>query len=294
MAQTVDERAGKRLPDAELADVPALLTAYHAGKPDPQEPTQRVAFGTSGHRGSSLKTSFNEAHLLAIAQATCDYRAEQGTSGPLFLGVDTHALSAPALVSVLEVLVANGVEVVVDSRDGYTPTPAVSHAILTHNRGGGRRDGRRGGDQPVAQPAGGRRHQVQPAARRPGRLRRHRLDPGPGQRADRRGPGRGASASPYAKALAADNLHRHDYLDAYVGDLPAVVDLEAIRGVRAAAGRGPARRRGRRLLAADRRAARPGPDRGQRRRRPDVPVHDRRPRRQDPDGLLLALRHGVA
>jgi len=229
MAQMVDERAGKRLPDTDLADVPALLVAYHAGKPDPAEPTQRVAFGTSGHRGSSLKTSFNEAHLLAIAQATCEYRSEQGTSGPLFLGIDTHALSAPALVSVLEVLIANDVEVFVDSRDGYTPTPAVSHAILTHNRGGGAgvadgvvispshnppEDGGIKYNPPHGGPAGSdATGWIQDRANA---LIAAGLD--------------GVKRTPYARALNADNLHRHDYLDAYVSDLPAVVDLEAIRG----------------------------------------------------------------
>jgi len=228
MAQTVHERAGKRLPDTELADIPALLAAYHAGKPDPAEPTQRVAFGTSGHRGSSLKTSFNEDHLLSIAQATCDYRSGQGTSGPLFLGVDTHALSAPALVSVLEVLVANGVEVFVDSRDGYTPTPAVSLAILTHNRGGGKgtadgvvispshnppEDGGIKYNPPHGGPAGSdATGWIQDRANA---LIASGLD--------------GVRRVSHEKALAADNLHRHDYLEAYVADLPNVVDLEAIQ-----------------------------------------------------------------
>ena len=229
MAQTVNERAGKRLPATELADVPVLVTAYYTGRPDPDEPTQRVAFGTSGHRGSSLKTSFNEAHLLAIAQATCDYRSAQGTAGPLFLGADTHALSAPALASVLEVLVANGVEVVVDSRDGYTPTPAISHAILTRNRGGlaGTADGvvispshnppEDGGikyNPPHGGPAGSdATGWIQDRANA---LIAGGLD--------------GVKRITYAKALAADNLHRHDYLGAYVADLPSVVDLQAIRG----------------------------------------------------------------
>ncbi len=228
MAQTVDERAGKTLPAAQLADVPALVTAYFTAQPDPAEPTQRVAFGTSGHRGSSLKSSFNEAHLLAIAQATCDYRSQQGTGGPLFLGTDTHALSAPALVNVLEVLVANGVEVVVDSRNGYTPTPAVSHAILTHNRGGGSgtadgvvispshnppEDGGIKYNPPHGGPAGSdATGWIQDRANE---LIAAGLD--------------GVQRVTYAKALAADNLHRHDYLEAYVSDLPAVVDLDAVR-----------------------------------------------------------------
>src|SRR5687767_3705466 len=127
--------AGKPAPVSMLANVPRLVAMYYAGKPDPAVPTQRVAFGTSGHRGSSFKLSFNENHILATTQAICEYRAKQGISGPLFVGIDTHALSEPAFASALEVLVANGVDVRVDAVGGYTPTPAVSHAILTANRG---------------------------------------------------------------------------------------------------------------------------------------------------------------
>src|SRR3954452_9750282 len=129
------ERAGKQAGPEDLVDVARLVTAYYALHPDPAEPGQRVAFGTSGHRGSSLVTSFNEAHIAATSQAICEYRAGQGTDGPLFLGADTHALSEPAKVTALEVFAANEVTVLIDSADGYTPTPAVSHAILTHNRG---------------------------------------------------------------------------------------------------------------------------------------------------------------
>ncbi len=115
--------------------MPRLVTAYYAEHPDPTDPAQQVSFGTSGHRGSSLRNAFNSDHILAVTQALCDYRREQGVDGPLFLGRDTHALSAPATVDALEVLAANEVTVLLDSRDGYTPTPAVSHAILGHNRG---------------------------------------------------------------------------------------------------------------------------------------------------------------
>ena len=118
-----------------LVNIPLLITAYYAEKPDVSEPTQKVAFGTSGHRGSSLQVSFNENHILAISQAICEYRRGEGTSGPLFLAKDTHALSEPAFASALEVLLANGVEVMVDTELAYTPTPALSHAILTYNRG---------------------------------------------------------------------------------------------------------------------------------------------------------------
>src|SRR5437879_10518572 len=118
-----------------LANIPRLVTAYFAGKPDPSVPAQRVAFGTSGHRGSALNNAFNEAHILSISQALCDFRRKRGITGPLFIGIDTHALAEPALASALEVFAANGVEVMVDEHDGYTPTPVISRAILTYNKG---------------------------------------------------------------------------------------------------------------------------------------------------------------
>ena len=128
-------RAGQPAQPSDLVDVPALVSAYYTVEPDPAEPAQHVAFGTSGHRGSSLDAAFNEAHILATTQAICEYRAEQGFDGPLFIGRDTHALSEPAWTTALEVLAANDVTVLVDAGDRYTPTPAVSHAILTANRG---------------------------------------------------------------------------------------------------------------------------------------------------------------
>ena len=118
-----------------LVNVPRLVTAYFSGKPDPAVPAQRVSFGTSGHRGSSLNNAFNEAHILAISQALCDHRRSAGIDGPLFIGIDTHALAEPALASALEVFAANGVTVMIDEHDGYTPTPVISHAILTYNKG---------------------------------------------------------------------------------------------------------------------------------------------------------------
>lgn len=127
--------AGKPLDSADLVNVPRLVTAYFAAKPDPADPTQRVAFGTSGHRGSSLKNSFNENHILATTQALCDYRRETGLAGPLFVGIDTHALAVPSLASAIEVFAANGVDIMIDERDGYTPTPVISHAILNYNKG---------------------------------------------------------------------------------------------------------------------------------------------------------------
>src|SRR6058998_2385738 len=118
-----------------LANIPRLVTAYFAGKPDPSLQAQRVAFGTSGHRGSAFNNAFNEAHILAISQAVCDHRNSRGITGPLFVGIDTHALAEPALASALEVFAANGVTVMIDANDGYTPTPVISHAILTYNKG---------------------------------------------------------------------------------------------------------------------------------------------------------------
>jgi len=131
----LDPTAGKPVTPDALANIPRLVTAYFASKPDPANAAERVSFGTSGHRGSSLRNSFNEDHILATTQAICDYRCEAGLTGPLFVGIDTHALAEPALISALEVFAANGVDTMVDDRGGYTPTPAVSHAILTFNKG---------------------------------------------------------------------------------------------------------------------------------------------------------------
>src|SRR5512135_1226895 len=131
----ISNLAGKPADPSLLINVPRLVSAYYTGQPDPSVPTQRVVFGTSGHRGSALDNSFNEAHILAITQAICLYRKQLGIDGPLFVGIDTHALSEPAFASALEVLAANGVEVMVDADNGYTPTPVISHAVLTYNRG---------------------------------------------------------------------------------------------------------------------------------------------------------------
>src|SRR5438105_5123598 len=135
MAATINPNAGKLAAPSMLVNVPRLVTAYFTELPDATEASQRIVFGTSGHRGSALTVSFNEAHILAVSQAVCDYRRGAGIDGPLFLGIDTHALSEPAFASALEVLAANGVETMIDAQRGYTPTPVVSHAILTHNRG---------------------------------------------------------------------------------------------------------------------------------------------------------------
>ncbi|MCA9704685.1 MAG: phosphoglucomutase (alpha-D-glucose-1,6-bisphosphate-dependent) [Myxococcales bacterium] len=221
--------AGQPAPRSLLVNVPRLVSAYYTGHPDPEQAAQRVSFGTSGHRGSSLHTAFNEDHLLAIAQAVCEYRAAQGIDGPLYLGLDTHALSEPARATVLEVLAANGVEVRIDQDDGYTPTPAVSFAILEHNRGrsSGLADGlvitpshnppQDGGikyNPPHGGPAGGEVTGV--IERRANALL------GDGLTQVRR--------IPLARALAADTTRRHDYVGPYVRALPQIVDMEAIRG----------------------------------------------------------------
>jgi phosphoglucomutase len=134
MAAEVSPLAGKTAPASMLVNVPRLVTAYFSGRPDPAVPSQRVAFGTSGHRGSAFNNAFNEAHILAISQAICEHRRGARITGPLFIGIDTHALSIPALASALEVFAANGVTTMIDAHDGYTPTPVISHAILTTNR----------------------------------------------------------------------------------------------------------------------------------------------------------------
>src|SRR5437868_1114765 len=217
------ERAGQIAQPSDLVDVARLVTAYYALRPDPAEVAHRVAFGTSGHRGSSLDRSFNESHILATSQAIVEYRAARGVRGPLFLGADTHALSEPARISALEVFAANDVTVMIDDRDGYTPTPAISHAILTHP----------GSDGVVVTPS----HNPP----RDGGFKYNPPDGGPagteatGWIQDRAneliaGGLKGVRRVPYSPALGV----RHDYLGRYVDDLPGVVDLDAIRaaGVR--------------------------------------------------------------
>ncbi|MEW1722501.1 phosphoglucomutase (alpha-D-glucose-1,6-bisphosphate-dependent) [Streptomyces sp. NPDC093109] len=227
------ERAGQPARPEDLIDVAGLVTAYYALHPDPEVPAQRVAFGTSGHRGSSFATAFNEDHIAATSQAICEYRTRQGTDGPLFLGADTHALSEPAQVTAVEVFAANGVTVLVDSADGYTPTPAVSHAIVTHNRG--RTTGLADGvvvtpsHNPPADggfkynpPSGG------PAGSAATNWIQDRANEiiADGLKEVRR--------IPYIRALAAATTGRYDFLGTYVTDLPSVLDLDAVRaaGVR--------------------------------------------------------------
>jgi phosphoglucomutase len=231
MATKTSPLAGKPAGTGPLVDVPRLITAYYCDEPDSSVPDQRVAFGTSGHRGSSLDRSFNEAHILAITQAICLYRKRQGTDGPLFLGIDTHALSAPACATALEVLAANGVEVMIAEGDEYTPTPVVSHAILTHNRG--RKDGL--ADGIVITPS----HNPP----RDGGFKYNPTNGGPADtgvtgwieaKANELLEGRLARVRRVSleRALKAPTTHRHDYLSAYIADLGNVVEMDAIRGAK--------------------------------------------------------------
>ena len=221
--------AGKAPPASLLVDVPRLLTAYYAETPDPSVAAQRVAFGTSGHRGSSFKRAFNEWHILAITQAICEYRTGQGTDGPLFMGFDTHALSFPAFASALEVLAANGVETRISEGDEFTPTPVISHAILTHNQG--RAKGLADGIV------------ITPSHNPPadGGFKYNPTNGGPADavatkwieaRANSFLETRlaGVRRVPYSAALLASTTRRHDFVSAYVEDLGNTVDMEVIRG----------------------------------------------------------------
>lgn len=228
VAAHIDPLAGKTIDPALLVNVPRLVTAYFAGKPDPKIPAQRVAFGTSGHRGSALNTSFNENHILAISQAICDYRRGAGIDGPLFIGIDTHALAEPALVSALEVFAANGVNVMIDQHDGYTPTPVISHAILTWNKG--RTSGL--ADGVVVTPS-----------HNPPEDGGFKYNPPNGGPADTDITGAmekaangflendlaGIKRIPYARARKSEFVKRYDFITPYVADLGNVVDMDAIR-----------------------------------------------------------------
>jgi phosphoglucomutase len=221
----IDPRAGQLPGEDMLIDVDRLLAAYYDEQPDPSDPEQRVAFGTSGHRGTSLARTFNEAHVVAIAEAVCRHREREGIDGPLFLGRDTHALAEPAARTILEVLAARRVPVVIDAAGGPTPTPAISHAILTHNRGGGR--GR--ADGIVVTPS-----------HNPPEDGGFKYNPPHGGPADTDVTGwieRQANdllEAGFESVRRADpaqgDVHRRDYVAAYVEDLPAVVDLDRIRG----------------------------------------------------------------
>ncbi|MEO5561618.1 MAG: phosphoglucomutase (alpha-D-glucose-1,6-bisphosphate-dependent), partial [Dokdonella sp.] len=233
MGTQISDLAGKPATDAPLVDVVRLVAAYYSVKPDPANPAQRVAFGTSGHRGSSFNGSFNEAHILAVSQAVCEYRAKQGIDGPLFIGTDTHALSAPAFESALEVLAANGVEVRMATHGEFTPTPAVSHAILVYNRG--RTNGLSDGIV------------VTPSHNPPsdGGFKYNPPNGGPadtnvtGWIQDRANALLAAGLTDvkrvsFERACKASTTREHDFLAAYVADLDNIIDFDVIRasGVR--------------------------------------------------------------
>lgn len=225
---TIHALAGKKAPQSILVNVPRLISCYYTNHPDVSEPTQRVEFGTSGHRGNSFKYSFNEDHIYAITQAICCYRESQGISGPLFLGFDTHALSEPAFISAVEVLAANGIETMIAKEHNYTPTPAISHAILTYNkdRKTGFADGivitpshnppDNGGikyNPPHGGPAD--THTTQWIADRANAFLQKKLN--------------GVKRISYQQAVQSANVHEYNYIDSYVSDLQNIIDMEAIR-----------------------------------------------------------------
>src|SRR6266851_5074832 len=223
--------AGKPPEPGMLINVPRLITAYYAEVPDPSIPSQRVAFGTSGHRGSALEKTFNEWHILAISQAICLYRKQHQIEGPLFLGMDTHALSVPAFASSLEVLAANSVEVMIAEEDEYTPTPAISHAILTYNRG--RKNGL--ADGIVITPSHNPPHD--------GGFKYNPPNGGPAETAvtdwiEAKANQfletglQGIKRIPFEKALRVSTTHRHDFLNSYISDLANVIDMDSIRGAK--------------------------------------------------------------
>ena len=234
----VSPLAGTSPDQSVLVNVPRLITAYYAEVPDPAVPAERVAFGTSGHRGSSFQRAFNERHILAITQAICLYRKQQRIDGPLFLGIDTHALSEPALASALEVLAANEMEVMLAEGDEYTPTPVISHAILTYNRG--RKTGLADGIviTPSHNPPhdGGFKYNPPNGGPAEGvitgwieKTANEFLESGL----------KGVKRIPYERALHASTTHRHDYLNAYISDLGNVIDMDAIRGSKLSLGVDP-------------------------------------------------------
>lgn len=234
----VNPMAGKPANASMLVNVPKLITAYYSERPDPAVPAERVVFGTSGHRGSAFERSFNEWHILAVAQSICEYRKTNGIDGPLFLGIDTHALSEPAFASALEVLAANGIDVMIAEGTSYTPTPAVSHAILTYNRG--RQKGLADGIviTPSHNPPedGGIKYNPQhggPAETEITRWIQEKANALLEQGLS------GVKRVPLAKALRASTTHRHNFLEAYAADLGNIIDMEAIRTARLKIGADP-------------------------------------------------------
>src|SRR5579864_8033481 len=225
MSERINPLSGKPVPQSLLVNIPRLVTAYFALVPDPAIAAQRVIFGTSGHRGSAFATAFNEAHILAIAQAVCLYRRHAGIDGPLFLGMDTHALSEPAFATALEVLAANGVESMIDAHEGYTPTPVISHAILSYNRG--RKQGLADGIV------------ISPSHNPPdeGGFKYNPPNGGPADVDVTNWVEKSANSSlasklgdvvrtPSERATKSPLLQRHDYVTSYVSDLSNVVDMD--------------------------------------------------------------------
>ena len=231
MNPRINPLAGKPAPVASLVDIPRLITAYYSERPDPDIAAQRVAFGTSGHRGSALELGFNELHVLAISQAICEHRRRQNIDGPLFIGFDTHALSAPAFASALEVLAANGVDLMVSAADEYTPTPAVSHAILTYNRG--REAGLADGIviTPSHNPPDSGGFKYNPPNGGPADSDVTKLIESRANDLLRTGAG-AIDRIGLAAARRAATTHTHDYLETYVRDLGAILDMDVIRGSR--------------------------------------------------------------
>jgi phosphoglucomutase len=227
----VNPLAGHAAPAASLVDIPRLITAYYSERPDPAIAAQQVAFGTSGHRGSSFDSSFNEFHVLSISQAICEYRRQRNINGPLFMGFDTHALSAPAFASALEVLAANGVEVMISPGDEYTPTPALSHAILTYNRG--RETGLADGIviTPSHNPPDSGGFKYNPPNGGPADTDVTKWIESRANDLLRSGAG-AINRMGFAAARRAATTRTHDYLESYVGDLGAILDMDAIRGSR--------------------------------------------------------------
>ena len=227
MAETTNPLAGKPVPASLLTNIPRLISAYYTQIPDPAVTSQKVAFGTSGHRGSSFNTAFNEAHIAAITQAVCLYRKKAGNDGPLFLGIDTHALSEPALISAIEVLAANGVETMIDAGGGYTPTPVISHAILTYNRGrtAGLADGIVISPSHNPPDEGGFKYNPTNGGPADVDVTRWIQDAANDFLAKKL---EGVQRLPYERARKQPCIHPYDFVTPYVADLAHVVDMEAI------------------------------------------------------------------
>ena len=292
-SMSLHELAGKPAPLEQLENIPRLVAAYYTNQPDAADPAQRVSFGTSGHRGCSLKTTFNEAHIQAICQAIVEYRQQNQISGPLFVGMDTHALSEPAFQTAVEVFAANRLEVVVQAGRGYTPTPVVSLAILNHNRN--RNSGL--ADGVVITPS------HNPPA--DGGFKYNATSGGPADTdatqwiQDRANEVLASGLKevqriPFQRAIESVNVTEFDYIVPYVNELASVIDMQAISAAGLEDRRRPNGRCWHWLLGADCRNIRTGHRSCQRTGRPNLLVHDRGQRWQDSDGLLVSLCDGRA